>query len=43
MTRQHDDPPRHIAQPWPWPVGPWFLPAYWLVIFALAGLSWWFH
>lgn len=42
LTKHREDAYRHDPALWPWPVGGWILPAYWLTVLALASLVWWF-
>jgi hypothetical protein len=37
----HGDARRYTSTTWPWPVGAWVLPLFWLVVLLLASLSWW--
>jgi hypothetical protein len=37
-AKQRDDIQPNDGTLWPWPVGNWFLPAYWLAVLLLAFL-----
>ena len=42
MMKREDEPPQLYTATWPFPVGSWILPLFWLVILLLASLLWLF-
>lgn len=40
---RYDDGRRPNTTPWPFPVGSWVLPTFWLVVVVIATLLWWFR
>ena len=43
MPKRHDDDRETYPRTWPFPIGSWVLPAFWLVVVLLASLAWLFN
>jgi len=43
MANRNDVGLERYATIWPFSVGSWVLPAFWLVVVFVASLGWWFH
>jgi hypothetical protein len=42
MAQRDDERFERYSATWPFPVGSWALPAFWIVVVLLAAAFWWF-